>query len=96
MTPASPPTVGKPYWLDDPRSVDKVYWGMIIASAAVFLLDAFYTKHPAFAVERVFGFYGLYGFAVCAGLIFLARALRATVARPPDFYDEKAEPGSKV
>jgi hypothetical protein len=79
----------KPYWLDNPKNVDKVYWSVIVSCAALFLLDAFYEKHPEFEMEKIFGFYGLYGFVACVGLVIAAKELRKLLMRDEDYYDRE-------
>lgn len=74
-------------WLDHPRNVDKVYWSVIVVSAGLFLADVFYHKHPEFKMEAVFGFYGLYGFFACVGLVLAAKAMRVFLMRGEDYYD---------
>ena len=91
MTDQSPHNAdtGRKHWLDNPKNVDRVFWSIIVLSAVLFLCDALYHKHPQFGIEKVFGFYGLYGFIICVGLIFAAKALRTWLMRDEDFYDEK-------
>jgi hypothetical protein len=79
----------KAYWLDDPKNVDKVYWSVIVTCAVLFLLDAFYEKHPEFAMEKIFGFYGLYGFIACVGLVLAAKEMRKFLKRDEDYYDRE-------
>ena len=59
-----------------------------IVSGLLLLLDFFYTKHPHFPIENIFGFYGLYGFVGCVTLVLLAKLLRKVVMRPEDYYDQ--------
>jgi len=78
------------YWLDDPRNVKKVFWGVCILCALVGLLDVggfFYEKHPHIPAERVWNFYGFYGFVACWLLVLAAKQLRKLVMRKEDFYD---------
>jgi hypothetical protein len=95
--PTNPPRTGeKKYWLDRPENVDKIYWGVIIVCAALFLGDAFYHKHPYFSMEKVFGFYGIFGFVACVGLVLAAKELRKLLMRGEDYYDKTDEDaGSK-
>ena len=46
-------------------------------------------QHNSNAVwfENWIGFYGIYGFLSCVGLIFLAKGFRKIVKRPEDYYD---------
>lgn len=87
MSTHSPRPGEKRYWLDDPRNVDKVYWSVIVVCAVLFLLDAFYEKHPEFEMEKIFGFYGIYGFVACVGLVLAAKEMRKLLKRDEDFYD---------
>ena len=60
---------------------------LVLLCAGLILADAVYQKHPHFAVETWFGFYGLY--ALAAGVAFLAagRLFRLLLARSEDYYD---------
>jgi uncharacterized membrane protein len=75
------------YWLDDRRNVAKIYWGLIAVCAALLLADFFYNKHAKFALESVFGFYGIFGFVCCVFLVLAAKELRKLLKRPEDYYD---------
>ncbi|MGH6903652.1 MAG: hypothetical protein ACREIR_13035 [Geminicoccaceae bacterium] len=75
------------YWLDEPRNVTKIVWALVAVCAGLFFAEAFYDKHGHFAIERVFGFYALFGFVAYVGLIFLGKFLRTIVMRPEDYYD---------
>ncbi|MDJ0942016.1 MAG: hypothetical protein QNJ30_01010 [Kiloniellales bacterium] len=75
------------YWLDDPANVKKVVWALVGVCVIVFLADALIHKHGYFQVEHIFGFYGIYGFVVCVGLVLAAKALRIILMRPEDYYD---------
>jgi hypothetical protein len=75
------------YWLDDRRNVDRIVYALYAVCAVLFLFDVFVPKHGPFAIEHVFGFYGLYGFIACVGLVLAARAMRKVVIRPEDYYD---------
>jgi len=77
----------KTYWLDDPANVKKVVWALVAVCLIVFGADALIHKHGYFQVEHIFGFYGLYGFIVCVGLVLAAKALRIILMRPEDYYD---------
>ena len=77
----------KTYWLDDPANVKKIVWALVAICALVFGADALIHKHGYFQVEHIFGFYGIYGFVVCVGLVLAAKALRIILMRPEDYYD---------
>jgi uncharacterized membrane protein len=76
------------YWLDDRRNVNKVVWALVAVCALLFVADAFYDKHPHFVAETYFGFFGVFGFVVCVGLVLIAKALRVVLKRGEDYYDD--------
>ncbi len=78
---------GKDYWLDRKENVARVYRGVWIACALLFLVEPLVHKHPEFAIDSSFGFYGWYGFACCVGLVLTAKVLRILVKRPDDYYE---------
>tara|TARA_R110000868_G_scaffold28525_7_gene106907 strand:- start:4902 stop:5192 length:291 start_codon:yes stop_codon:yes gene_type:complete len=90
-SPENPGNGGRKYWLDNPRNVDKVYWSVILVCVGLFLADALYHKHPEFGIEKVFGFYGLYGFFACVGLVLAAKGLRLWLMRGEDYYDDNED-----
>ena len=78
---------GRRYWLDDMRNVDKLVYGLYAICAGLLLIDILVPKHGPFAIEHWLGFYGVYGFVACVGLVLAARALRVILMRPEDYYD---------
>jgi len=77
----------KKYWLDDSRNVDKIFWGLCWVCLLLVLPDLFYHRHVYFSWEGWTGFYSLYGFIACFGLVLLAKQLRKIVKRKEDYYD---------
>lgn len=62
-------------------------WLVFIAILAASVLFEFAVhEEPHFAVERVFGAYAIYGFAACAALILIAKAIGLLLKRPDDYY----------
>lgn len=72
---------------DGPRTLNRVIRGLLLLCALAFLADLLYTKNPHFAVEDVFGFYALYGFAGSVVLALAAGPLRRVLMRGEDYYD---------
>jgi hypothetical protein len=82
-------------WLDEPRNVTRIVYGLAVLCALGLLADFFYTKHPYFDVERWPGFYGVYGFVVSFTLVLTAKQLRRLLRRDEDYYepaDEESDP----
>jgi hypothetical protein len=85
--PAPGETSGTSHWLDDSRNVDRLVWGLYAACVLLLAVDWFVHKHGPYAIEHVFGFYGLYSLVACVGLVLAAKALGAILMRPEDYYD---------
>jgi phage-related holin len=84
----APPTPGdRRDWLDDAKNVRTIVRALIAISAIAFLGSALYASH-GFAIEAVFGFYGVYGFVACVALVMIAKAMRRVLMRPESYYDD--------
>lgn len=79
-------------WLDEPRNVTKVVYGLATLCALAFLADLFYSKKPHFEVEEWFGFYAIYGFVGSVALVLAAKAMRPLLKRDEDFYERDHAP----
>lgn len=94
--PAKLPALGRALlFLDNPRSVTRIVYGLYAVCAGLVLLDLAYEKHPYFEIEHLFGFYGWYGFVMCVLLVVSAKAMRVVLMRPEDYYaphDTQSEP----
>ncbi len=75
------------YWLDDPRNVDKVVYGLYALCLLLFVIDFIPYKHVHYEFEDWVGFYALYGLVCCVGLVLAAKGLRVLVKRDEDYYD---------
>ena len=47
----------------------------VVFSALLIVIDPFVHKHGPFAIEHVWGFYAIYGFVACVGLVLIAKWL---------------------
>ena len=88
MTERKPTPGERSYWLDDPRNVNKVYWGLIAICAVLFVADGFYHKHTEFAFEEIWGFFAVFGFVAFVFIALAGKQLRKLLRRDEDFYDE--------
>jgi hypothetical protein len=80
-------SVKKRYWLDKRRNVDRLVHAFYVICAFLIVVDVFVPKHGPFAIEHVFGFYGLFGFLACVALVLIAKQLRRILIRPENYYD---------
>ena len=81
------PESEKKYWLDDPRNVNKLVYGVYAVCALLGLADFFYHKHTHFDIEKLPGFYGFFGLAAFTSLVYSAKGLRLILKRREDYYD---------
>ncbi len=51
--------------------------------------DLMIEKHPHFAWEGWFAFFGIFGFASYSFIVYAGRALRSVVMRKEDYYDHE-------
>lgn len=77
----------KQRWLDQPKNVDKIVYGLYVVCALLVLCDLFYEKHTYYSYEHWFGFHGVYGFVSCVALVLAAKGLRLILRRREDYYD---------
>ncbi len=77
-------------WVDKPGSADKIFKTLAVVCAVLFLADFAYHKHIYVAVEKIPGFYGIFGFVMFAGLVIAAKMLRVAIRRPDDYYAPNA------
>jgi len=75
------------HWLDEPRNVKRVWRGFIVVLALLVIAEGFVHLHPAFDVERVFGFNAWFGLLSCGVMIGVAKALGVLLKRPDTYYD---------
>jgi hypothetical protein len=75
------------YWLDEPRNVTKIYYGLWVACVLLIGIDLFLHRHEDFEFATLFGFHGLYGFGACVALVLAAKQLRRVLMRDENYYD---------
>jgi len=74
-------------WLDDPRNVKKIVYALYAVCVLLVGADWWYHKHTHFEFENWFGFFGVFGFAACVGLVWAAKVMRKLLKREEDYYD---------
>ncbi len=77
----------KPHIFDKPRNVKRLLWAFYAVCAALLALDLVIDRHVIHAWESLFGFYAVFGFAACVGLVLGAKELRKLLMRKQDYYD---------
>jgi hypothetical protein len=79
------------HWLTRPQTIRNLWIVFGVVLAAVVVAELFVTPEVHFAIERVFGFYALFGFASCAVLIVVAKVLGLLLKRPDTYYDDQGD-----
>ena len=86
--PTHAPPKGEPgYWLDEPKNVDKIFWGLVVVCAALVMIDLFLHRHTHYSWEALPGFYGIVGFAAFWCIVIIGKHLRKILMRDEDYYD---------
>ena len=74
-------------WLDQPRNVTRIVYGLAALCVLALAADLFYTKHNHFGVEGWPAFYPVYGFVGSVLLVLAAKQLRRVLKRDEDYYE---------
>jgi uncharacterized membrane protein len=80
-------TPDRPRWLDEPRNVTRLYWGLVAVCVLLGLADLALHRHAYFGWDGWFNFYGFFGFAAFWCIVILGKHLRKLLWRPEDYYD---------
>jgi hypothetical protein len=79
-------------WLDEPRNVTRIVYGLAVVCFLALAADFFYQKHPHFGFEGWLGFYAVYGFVGSLALVLVAKQLRRVLKRDEDYYEPEQSP----
>lgn len=77
----------KKYWLDQPKNLNKIVYGIYIICALLLVIDLVYQKHVHFNFEGWFGFYAWFGFLAYTFIVLGAKFLRKLIKREENYYD---------
>jgi len=75
------------YLFDKPRNVRLFFRLFYVACAVLLLLEFVVHRNVYHPWERLWAFYGVYGFIGVSFLVLAAKQLRKVVGRPEDYYD---------
>lgn len=78
-------------WLDEPRNVTRLVYGLAVLGGLALAADLFYAKDPHFGVEGWFAFYAVFGFIGSVTLVLTAKQLRRVLKRDEHYYDPPDE-----
>ena len=78
---------GKEYFLDKPDNVEKLLRIFYVICGVLFLLDFVVHRHIYNSLEKLPGFYAIYGFIAFVVLVLVSHLLRKLFMRKEDYYD---------
>ena len=81
------PSKETPWWLDDPRNVNRLCYGLYAVCALLLVAGLFVDQHAHFPIEEWFGFQAWFGFIVFVLVVLAGKKLRLVVKRDEDYYD---------
>lgn len=85
--PATYPALGRALMaVEKPGAGKAVLIGLAVIVVLLFLADLAYYKKTYLDVEKVFGFYALFGLATGLVAVIVAMAMRFLLKRPEDYY----------
>ena len=77
----------KQNWFYRKYIIKKLRISSLVILGLVVLTESFIQLHPHFDIERLFGFYAIFGFLSCVALIIFAKLLGFLIKRKDDYYD---------
>ncbi len=78
------------HWSDNKRNIKRIIYALYVICAALFLAEFVYHKQTVFSFDSWFGFYPIYGFIICVGLVIGAKVIRVVLMRREDYYDSSS------
>lgn len=76
------------HWLSRPRTVRGLWMTFVAVLVLVVLAQLVVEVEPHFGVDGWFGFGAVFGFASCAVMVIVARALGLVLKRRESYYDD--------
>jgi len=77
----------KKYFLDKPENVEKLLKVFYVICGLLFVLDFVVHRHVYTDMEKLPGFYAIYGFVAFVALVVGSKFLRKLLMRKEDYYD---------
>lgn len=84
------PSTNRKHWLEQPRTVNGIVYGLWLACALLLVAGLFVHGHPHFGFDGWFGFYAGFGFLSYCVIVLGAKQLRKLLQRPEDYYGDES------
>ena len=75
------------HWLARPATIRKLWIGFALVLALLAAADFLIHKHRYVGPDGWFGFYWIFGFGACVGMVVFAKILGVLIKRPDGYYD---------
>lgn len=75
------------HWLARPATIRRLWIGFAALLGLLGAADFLVHKHEHVGPDGWFGFYWVYGFAACVGMVVFAKVLGVLIKRPDGYYD---------
>lgn len=79
---------GQPHWLVRPSTIKLLWWVFSVILALTVIAQGFVHVHEYFTFDGWFGFYAIFGFVSCLGMVIFAKLLGLFLKRPDTYYDD--------
>lgn len=73
---------------DRPENVQRLLRVFYGSCGLLLVLDFVLHRHVAHVLEKIPGFYALFGFVACVALVLAAKLMRRVLMRAEDYYDD--------
>ena len=87
MTDDRAPQPPDDHWLVRPATIRRLWIGFAVLLALLAAADFLVHKHDYVGPDSWFGFYWVYGFGACVGMVVFAKVLGVLIKRPDTYYD---------
>ncbi len=76
----------KNYLFDNPKNTTRLLRILYIICIILFILEFIIQRHASYPLEKIWGFYALYGFIGCVVLVLVAKWMRRFLIRDENYY----------
>ena len=97
MSNDNPQDDGKDYFFDRPEVISWIIRSLYIVCAILLIIDIFAVmhigveRHIYHPLEKIPGYYPIYGFVGCVILVLIAKEMRKVLMRKESYYDDMGE-----
>lgn len=87
MTDQGKSATDNPSWFERQANINKLWYGILVIAGLLTISEFAYERHPHFEIEKIPGFFEIFGFIAFVFIVFAGKALRPLIMRDEDYYD---------